>query len=567
MANDTDKNLARRIEDQRPAAAIDWSKPGAPAVAKSSAGGATKGGNTSLEGLMRREQSEDVHRVVLRMIGTLALHDDAAARKLAIEYRAADEAMRSTASIESLKSYSSIAGEKCYRAEDVERLLATVPPLTAPAVLTDEPHKQFVDAAMAFARTHIECDERESTWGTAHEDKSTEADSAYEKATARYNATKAEMVRAYKLIASDTKAAPAPQPFSEQDIPADAPRSFAKRYSALLDKNRALEARVAELEAAPAPQQSEVPLWDDNGEPWNEAAEEVERNRTKAAPAAPVQTPMLVPKWAGEFSTFNDWVNRAQRVLSVPSHKPNAICVDAKGRRCFIGADMARARDEGAFPVRYFWECEPVAPVQAEQAQAEPIGEVVGINDEDGQVSVGLYGAAPDKGTLVYLAAPAVPAQAEQVAAVRAAYEQSAQVIDKLAEQTDLTYKAGILKAAARDIRALATKEAAAPVPSQATLDVLAERRRQVEAEGWTPEHDDKYREGELRDAALCYLRWNVITKAGIAPGAWPWDEKWWKPADDRRNLVKAAALIIADIERLDRTPSTSEASKGADRE
>jgi hypothetical protein len=47
---------------------------------------------------------------------------------------------------------------------------------------------------------------------------------------------------------------------------------------------------------------------------------------------------------------------------------------------------------------------------------------------------------------------------------VRAAYEQSAQVIDKLAEQTDLTYKAGILKAAARDIRALATKEAAAPV-------------------------------------------------------------------------------------------------------
>jgi hypothetical protein len=35
-----------------------------------------------------------------------------------------------------------------------------------------------------------------------------------------------------------------------------------------------------------------------------------------------------------------------------------AICVDALGRRCNIGADFARARDEGAFPVRYFWECE-----------------------------------------------------------------------------------------------------------------------------------------------------------------------------------------------------------------
>jgi hypothetical protein len=60
---------------------------------------------------------------------------------------------------------------------------------------------------------------------------------------------------------------------------------------------------------------------------------------------------------------------------------------------------------------------------------------------------------------------------------VRAAYEQSAQVIDKLAEQTDLTYKAGILKAAARDIRSLATKEAAAvEAPSQDQADAARYR-------------------------------------------------------------------------------------------
>lgn len=33
----------------------------------------------------------------------------------------------------------------------------------------------------------------------------------------------------------------------------------------------------------------------------------------------------------------------------------------------------------------------------------------------------------------------------------------------------------------------------------------------------------------------------------------WPWDREWWKPKDRRRNLVRAAALLIAEIERLDR--------------
>jgi hypothetical protein len=68
-----------------------------------------------------------------------------------------------------------------------------------------------------------------------------------------------------------------------------------------------------------------------------------------AAPEVPA------PEWAGEFKSFADWVNRAQRALASPSHLP-AICVDAKGRRCTIGKDFMLARDEGAFPVRYFWE-------------------------------------------------------------------------------------------------------------------------------------------------------------------------------------------------------------------
>lgn len=80
---------------------------------------------------------------------------------------------------------------------------------------------------------------------------------------------------------------------------------------------------------------------------------------------------------------------------------------------------------------------------------------------------------------------------------------------------------------------------------SKASDDVLAERQRQLDVEGWSPEHDDKYWRGELVRAASCYMRKSSVD--------WPWHYDWWKPADPRRNLVKACALILAEIERLDR--------------
>lgn len=92
--------------------------------------------------------------------------------------------------------------------------------------------------------------------------------------------------------------------------------------------------------------------------------------------------------------------------------------------------------------------------------------------------------------------------------------------------------------------------------PTQAVLDVLAERRRQVEAEGWTPEHDGLHSTQELAFAAACY----ATADAGDPPPAvWPWHLSWWKPADRRRNLEKAGALILAEIERLDRMAERQE--------
>lgn len=89
---------------------------------------------------------------------------------------------------------------------------------------------------------------------------------------------------------------------------------------------------------------------------------------------------------------------------------------------------------------------------------------------------------------------------------------------------------------------------------SEAARDVLAERRRQIEVEGWTPEHDDAHNGGQLAAAAAAYATAGRQLDALGGPGPlWPWELQWWKPRSYRDNLVKAGALILAEIERLDR--------------
>jgi hypothetical protein len=95
---------------------------------------------------------------------------------------------------------------------------------------------------------------------------------------------------------------------------------------------------------------------------------------------------------------------------------------------------------------------------------------------------------------------------------------------------------------------------------SDAVLDVLAERKRVVEQEGFTPEHDDANDVAAMADAAACYAMHagQMLAGAYSAPNTeprslWPWDRSWWKPTTPRRDLVKAAQLTIAEIERIDR--------------
>ena len=107
---------------------------------------------------------------------------------------------------------------------------------------------------------------------------------------------------------------------------------------------------------------------------------------------------------------------------------------------------------------------------------------------------------------------------------------------------------------------ALPGAQPAQSVPdSAAARDVLAERRRQIEVEGWTPEHDDAHGTGDVALAAACY----ALNAAGCGCEVarnWPWDRTWWRPSTPRRDLVKAGALILAEIERLDRATAAPEA-------
>lgn len=94
---------------------------------------------------------------------------------------------------------------------------------------------------------------------------------------------------------------------------------------------------------------------------------------------------------------------------------------------------------------------------------------------------------------------------------------------------------------------------------------IAAERKRQIEVEGWSPQHDDEHVYGELGQAAQAYIHvgvWQSVhgvndidfKKVGVSEFPSNWHPSWWKPSNDPiRNLVKAGALIAADIDRLQR--------------
>ena len=102
---------------------------------------------------------------------------------------------------------------------------------------------------------------------------------------------------------------------------------------------------------------------------------------------------------------------------------------------------------------------------------------------------------------------------------------------------------------------------------------IKEERERQMELEKYSFKHDDRHNSRELASAALSYLghyvarAWvytNELEMPGVIDGPdtykreeppqdWPWNDKDWKPKDPMRDLIRAGALIAAEIDRLNR--------------
>mgnify|MGYP001596539848 CR=1 FL=1 len=118
---------------------------------------------------------------------------------------------------------------------------------------------------------------------------------------------------------------------------------------------------------------------------------------------------------------------------------------------------------------------------------------------------------------------------------------------------------------------------------------IAAERQRQMEVEGWTPEHDAQHTSGELAMAAALYAAPVDLFEIGkdhrgydVFYDRWPWKDIVSHPRDEMgpgrevnawdkrkkhsrlRRLEIAGALIAAEIDRLERLENeTPEVKRG----
>jgi len=117
---------------------------------------------------------------------------------------------------------------------------------------------------------------------------------------------------------------------------------------------------------------------------------------------------------------------------------------------------------------------------------------------------------------------------------------------------------------------------------------IVLERRRQIQQEGWSLEHDDSLIENQLAWAAICYtapervytLSQGVTPKDPVISFMDPWPEGL-DPAFDKRpsykrmpsvmkrirSLEKAGALIAAEIDRLTRLKDQQAAENSDEKE
>lgn len=126
------------------------------------------------------------------------------------------------------------------------------------------------------------------------------------------------------------------------------------------------------------------------------------------------------------------------------------------------------------------------------------------------------------------------------------------------AEIERLKNENAVLKANLGKERNARLLDAQTSIFSSAFVKIFAEHERQKSVEGYAPEHDDEHGDGSMAAAAAAYSMHAFLSTSyrafAIDPiGLWPWSAQTWKPKDPRSDLVRAGALIVTEIERLDR--------------
>jgi hypothetical protein len=109
-------------------------------------------------------------------------------------------------------------------------------------------------------------------------------------------------------------------------------------------------------------------------------------------------------------------------------------------------------------------------------------------------------------------------------------------------------------------------------MPSGAEM-IHRERERQISKERFDADHDDDHRDNEIVRAATAYLvhyvqrGWKLDAQDDCLAREyrtdrpnefWPWSREDWKPKGAIEDLVRAGALIAAEIDRLQREARAS---------
>lgn len=78
------------------------------------------------------------------------------------------------------------------------------------------------------------------------------------------------------------------------------------------------------------------------------------------------------------------------------------------------------------------------------------------------------------------------------------------------------------------------------------------ERIRQITQKGFSVQHDSHWEAGQMAKAAICYaMNQRDRIKFDAIDEIWPWSPDMFEPENRKWDLIRAGALIAAELDRI----------------